>query len=132
LLRFSCTTAFCGGIGIEYAMQGSAMKKMILCSSNPLLIKSLYGMLRDAGYAVEPVEHPALAVQRVLSGGYDFAVVDAEPFGLSAEDAARIIRTIAPEMPIFSLGGEEFLNPSMIALPADLEAIKEMLHHSAA
>lgn len=108
------------------------MKKMILCSSNPLLIKNLYGMLRDAGHAVEAVEHPALAVKRVLCGGYDCVVVDAEPFGLSAEDAARIIRTIAPEMPIFSFGGEELGNPPTIKLPADWEAIKEMLHHSAA
>ena len=105
---------------------------MILCSSNPLLIKNLYDMLRDAGHAVEAVEHPALAVKRVLCGGYDCVVVDAEPFGLSAEDAARIIRTIAPEMPIFSFGGEELGNPPTIKLPADWEAIKEMLHHSAA
>ena len=108
------------------------MKKMILCSSNPLLIKSLYGMLRDAGYVVEAVEHPALAVQKVLACGYDFVIVDAEPFGLSAEDAARIIKTIAPELPVYRVGGEESDNPSMIKLPADLEAIKEMLHHSAA
>ena len=86
-------------------MHHDAMKKIILCSSNPLLIKSLYGMLRDEGYAVEDVEHPALAVQKVLDGAYDFMIVDAEPFGLSAEDAARIITTIAPAMPIFCVGG---------------------------
>ena len=81
------------------------MKNIILCSSNPLLIKSLYGVLRDEGYAIEDVEHPALAVQKVLEELYDFVIVDAEPFGLSAEDAARIIRTIAPEMPILCVGG---------------------------
>lgn len=109
------------------------MKKIILCSSSPLLIKSLYGMLRDEGYAVELVEHPSLAVQKILAGAYDFMIVDAEPFGLSAEDAARIIKTIAPEMPILCLGG----GPSgdhlpLIRLPTDLDAIKEMLHHIAA
>jgi DNA-binding response OmpR family regulator len=108
------------------------MKKIILCSSNPLLIKSLYGVLRDEGYTIEDVEHPALAVQKVLGGKYDFVIVDAEPFGLSAEDAARIITAIAPEMPIFCIGGEESVTPPMIRLPADLDAIKEMLHHTAA
>lgn len=108
------------------------MKKIILCSSNPLLIKSLYGMLRDEGYSVEDVEHPALAVQKVLGGTYDLVIVDAEPFGLSAEDAARIITAIAPEMPIFCLGGGECETLPMIRLPADLDAIKEMLHHIAA
>ncbi len=59
-------------------------------------------------------------------------IVDAEPFGLSAEDAARIITAIAPEMPIFRLGGEAYDTLPMIRLPADLDAIKEMLHHIAA
>jgi len=109
------------------------MKKIILCSSNPLLIKSLYGMIRDNGYAVDEVEHPALAVQKVLKSAYDFMILDAAPFGLSAEDAARIIKTIAPEMPILCLGG----GPScdllpLIRLPNDLDAIKEMIHHIAA
>jgi len=109
------------------------MKKIILCSSNPLLIKSLYGMLRDEGCSVEEVEHPALAVQKVLKSAYDFMIVDAEPFGLSAEDAARIIKTIAPGMPIFSIGGSAACdNLSLIRLPADLDAIKEMIHHVAA
>jgi len=106
------------------------MKKIILCSSNPLLIKILYGMLRDEGYTVEEAEHPALAVQKVLSGTYDFMIVDAEPFGLSAEDAARIIKTIAPEMPILCVGGgasSDYL--PMIKLPEDLDVIKEMLQH---
>ena len=108
------------------------MKKIILCSSNPLLIKSLYGMLRDEGCVVEEVEHPALAVQKVLASAYDFMIVDAEPFGMSAEDAARIIKTIAPEMPILCVGGGAACdNLPMIRLPADLDAIKEMIHHVA-
>ena len=109
------------------------MKKIILCSSNPLLVKSLYGMLRDEGYAVEDVEHPALAVQKVLNGAYDFMIVDAEPFGLSAEDAARIIASIAPQMPILCVGGGAPCDyPPMIKLPADLDAIKETIHRIAA
>jgi len=108
------------------------MKKIILCSSNPLLVKILYGMLRDEGYAVEDLEHPALAVHKVLNDTYDFMIVDAEPFGLSAEDAARIIRIIAPEMPILRVGGGAACDHlPMIKLPADLDAIKEMIRHIA-
>jgi DNA-binding response OmpR family regulator len=108
------------------------MKKVILCSSNPLLVKSLYGLLRDEGCAVEEVEHPALAVQKILSAAYDFVIVDAAPFGLSAEDAARIITTLAPGMPILLVGGAGCDNLPLIELPADLEAIKEMIHRVAA
>lgn len=117
---------------MRYAKETIAMRKMLLCSANPLLIKSLYGMLRNEGYTVEEIEHPALAVQKVLHGTYDFIIVDAEPFGLSAEDAARIINTIAPEMPILSVGGAAAYDiPPMIRLPADPDSIKEMIRHIA-
>jgi CheY-like chemotaxis protein len=111
------------------------MKSILLCSSSPLLIKGLYASLRDEGYAVEDVEHPSLAVQRVLRGAYDLMLIDAEPFGLSAGDAARIVGAIAPGMPILSLGGEDGGARDrlpLIAVPADLEAIKEMIHRVAA
>jgi DNA-binding response OmpR family regulator len=109
------------------------MKRILLCSSNPLLTRSLYGMLRDEGYAVEDVEHPALAVRKVLDGVYDFTIIDAEPFGLSAEDAAHVITAIAPGMPILCVGdgpGSDHLQ--LIKLPADLAAIRELIHVIAA
>jgi DNA-binding response OmpR family regulator len=111
------------------------MKRILLCSSNPLLVKSLYATLRDEGYAVEEVEHPSLAVQKVLGGSYDLAIMDAEPFGMSAEEAARIVAEIAPGMPILCLGGEapgSLERLPLITVPADLDAIKEMIHHVAA
>lgn len=111
------------------------MKRILLCSSNPLLVKGLYASLRDEGYAVEDVEHPSLAVQRVLRGACDLMVVDAEPFGLSAGDAARIVGAIAPGMPVLCLGGEDGEDRDrapLLTVPADLDAIKEMIHRVAA
>jgi len=109
------------------------MKKILLCSSNPLLVKSLYTMLREEGYAVEDVEHPSLAIQKVLRGSYDLTLIDAEPFGLSVEDAAHIIRSIVPGMPILCLGGGAGCEHiPTIQLPADLDAIKELIHVMAA
>lgn len=110
------------------------MKKILLCSSNPLLVKSLYATLRDEGYLVEDVEHPSLAVRKVLEGPYDLTVIDAEPFGMSAEDAARIVGEIAPGMPVLCLGGEAggTGRQPLFMVPADLDAIKEMIHRVAA
>ena len=109
------------------------MKRILLCSSNPLLVKSLYATLRDEGYLVEDVEHPSLAVRKVLEGPYDLTVIDAEPFGMSAEDAARIVGEIAPGMPVLCLGDEAGLGRlPLIMVPADLDAIKEMIHRVAA
>ena len=108
------------------------MKNIILCSSNPILIKSLYGILRDEGYNVDTVDHPAHAVQKVMFGLYDFVIVDSEPFGMSAEDAARVIKTVAPDMPIVHVGVGGREEPSMaVGTPVDLEEFKRAIRHIA-
>jgi DNA-binding NtrC family response regulator len=105
------------------------MKDIILCSSNPILIKSLYGVLRDEGYNVEIVEHPSLAVQKVLSRRYAFIIVDSEPFGLSAEDAAQIIKTVSPNMPIVVMGsGRVGVHAPSVQTPVDLEEFRRTIH----
>lgn len=110
-------------------MNSPVMKNILLCSSNPLLIKNLYGVLRDEGHAVEIVEHPALAVKNVLQAHYDFVIVDSEPFGMSAREAAQIIKSVSPTMPIVVMGGEEEKDHAdgMEAL-LDLEEFKRTIH----
>jgi DNA-binding NtrC family response regulator len=108
------------------------MKNIILCSSNPLLIKNVYCVLRDEGYTVDTVEHPALAVKKVLWGAYDFVIVDSEPFGMSAGEAAQIIKSVAPGMPIMFMGGEgELDHAAGTGAPLDLEAFTKMIHSMA-
>jgi len=105
------------------------MKNIILCSSNPILIKSLYSMLRDDGYNVETIEHPAHAVQMVMQRHYHFVIVDSEPFGLSAADAAQIIKTVAPLMPILFVGNDKIAgHAQVVRTPIDLEAFKRTIH----
>jgi len=105
------------------------MKNIILCSSNPILIKNLYGILRDEGYEVETVEHPAFAVQKIMNAQYDFIIIDSEPFGLSAEDAVDIIKTVAPGMPILFVGGDwEKKHGPGVETPIDLEEFKRTIH----
>lgn len=104
------------------------MKRILLCSANPLLIKSLYGVLRDDGHDVEVTEHPALAVQRVMAGGYGMMIVDSEPFGLSAEDAVQIIRTTMPDLPVLYVGCGTHGPLPAVEATVDLEAIKRTLH----
>jgi len=105
------------------------MKNIILCSSNPLLIKNVYGFLRDEGYTVDTVEHPALAVKKVLSGAFDLVIVDSEPFGMSAHEAAQVIRSVAPAMPVVIMGGEREKNlADGMGAPLDLEEFKRTIH----
>jgi len=105
------------------------MKKILLCSSNPILVKSLYAILRDEGHNVETVEHPALAVQKVMFGLYDLIIIDSEPFGLSTEDAVQIIKTVEPDLPIVYVGREINDGPSKaVEVPVDLEEFKRTIH----
>ena len=109
------------------------MKNILLCTSDPILIKNLYGALRDDGHAVDTVEHPALAVQKVLDGSFDALVLDSEPFGLSSEDAVHIIRSVKPSFPIICVGVECHCSSAhAVDSPLDLAAIKRTLHAVAA
>lgn len=102
------------------------MKKILLCSSSPILIKSLYGILRDEGHHVETIEHPAFAVQSILKQPYDFLIIDSEPFGLSREDAAEIIKLIRPGIQILFVGNDQARN----AHPAgsfDIDRVRRMV-----
>ncbi len=89
------------------------MDSILLCSHNPILVKSLYGILRDEGYAVETAEHPAQAVQMVLAHPFSSVIFDPEPFGLSVDDAVKIIRQVAPEILVIFVGHD---NPGAEAL----------------
>ncbi len=92
-----------------------------------MLTKSLYGILRDEGHAVETIEHPAFAVQMIIRRPFDFIIIDSEPFGLSAEDAAEIIKAVSPAMPILFVGtGRE--RTQAVEMPVDLEEFKRMIH----
>jgi DNA-binding response OmpR family regulator len=105
------------------------MKNILLCSSNPLLIKNVYGVLRDEGYTVDTVEHPALAVKKVLLRSYDFVIVDSEPFGMSAQEAAQVIRSVSPGMPIVIMGSEGEKDQAATMGPLlDLEELKKTIH----
>jgi len=92
------------------------MDTILLCSHNPILVKSLYGLLRDEGYDVETIDHPALAVRRVFEKSFRSVIFDPEPFGLSIDDAVKIIRSVAPEVLVIFIGHN---NPDTEALSID-------------
>lgn len=103
-------------------------EEVLFCTHNPILIKSLYGILIEEGYHVEIVDHPALAVQRLLSRVYKALIIDSKPFGLSVEDAIQIIKTISPDMAVIVVGyPEQDTHTLNIKLPIDLAEFKEAI-----
>lgn len=105
------------------------MYEILLCTHDPILVKSLYGVLRDDGHTVEIADHLALAVQMVLKGRYYAVIIDGKPLGLSVEDAVQIMKTVSPEMPIIVVGGPEAqTDPLSIRIPVDLEELRGLIN----
>ena len=105
------------------------MEEILLCTHDPILVKSLYGILRDRGHEVEIADHPALAVQMVLKSPYYAAIIDGGSFGLSVEDTVQILKMVSPEMPIIVTGEPEFRTDALsIGTPVDLEEFRDLLN----
>ncbi len=101
------------------------MLKTLLCSNNPILVRSLYAILRDEGCDVDTAEHPSLAVQMAFKKNYSALVIDSEPFGLSVEDAIKIIKTILPSIVIILVGYDSLETDVLsIEAPIDLDQFK--------
>ncbi len=99
----------------------------LLCSNNPILVRSLYAILRDEGFRVDTADHPSLAVQLALKRQYQALIIDSEPFGLSVEDAIRIIKTIQPGIVVIFVGDDLETDVLSIEAPLDLEHFKMMV-----
>lgn len=105
------------------------MTGTLLCSNNPILVKSLYAILRDEGCDVDIADHPSVAVQKALMKQYAALVIDSEPFGLSVQDAIKIIRTILPEIVVIFVGYDTLDTDVLgIEAPIDLEQFKRTVH----
>jgi DNA-binding NtrC family response regulator len=105
------------------------MEEILLCTHDPILVKSLYGILRDKGHYVEVADHLALAVQMILKSPYYAVIIDGKSFGLSVEDAVQIMKAVSPEMPIIIAGEPEYsTNTLSIRTPVDLEEFRDVLN----
>ncbi len=105
------------------------MTETLLCSNNPILLKSLYAILRDEGCCVDTADHPSIAVQMSLKKKYASLVIDSEPFGLPVQDAIKIIKTILPEIVVIFVGYDTFETDVLsVEAPIDLEQFKRTVH----
>lgn len=92
------------------------------------MTKSLYGILRDDGYSVEVASYPSEAVQMVLKKEYNAMIIDSEPFGLSVDDAIKIIKTILPDILVILLGYDKLETDALsIDAPIDLGEFKKIV-----
>jgi DNA-binding NtrC family response regulator len=105
------------------------VKDILLCSGNPLLVKSIHGLLLDEGCNVSIAEHPSLAVQMVFNKRFTVLIIDSEPFGLSGSDAVKIIKTVLPGILVIFVGYDSIdADVLRIKVPVDLEELKSLIH----
>jgi len=104
------------------------MKNILLCSSDPIFVKNLYGILREEGYRVEIADHAARAVRMVFEKGFAAVILDSAAAGISSGEAARIILRVVPGLPVI-LAGEALLPEGALSIgkPPDLEEVLEVL-----
>lgn len=116
-----------GGTGIALII---IAMRILLCSEEPILLKNLYGILRDEGWEVETVSHPALAIRTLIKDNFKAIIFDSGVPGMSVNDAVHIIRSFLPEMIVFTIGNVT-KDPGVMTLsmPVDLGEIKEMVHN---
>ncbi len=104
------------------------MDKILICTPDPIFLKSLYAFLREQGYAVETTEQTARAVQRVFETHYAAVILDADGVGLSAREAVRIMKRVAAEMPVIIAGATCSPEGAVcIAEPVDLEELGQAI-----
>jgi DNA-binding NtrC family response regulator len=104
------------------------VNEILLCTNNPILTKSLYGILRDEGCNVEIADHPSDAVQMVLRREYRALIIDSEPFGLSVDDAIKIIKKLLPDIIVILVGDEAHVADALsIDAPIDLAEFKRTI-----
>ena len=106
------------------------VKEILLCTNNPILTKSLYGILRDEGCDVEVADHPSDAVQMVLKREYGVMIIDSEPFGLSVDDAIKIIKRLLPDIIVIFVGDDAHVTDALsIDAPIDLAEFKRAIRN---
>ncbi len=94
-----------------------------------MLIKGLYGILRDDGHNVDLSDYPAHAVQQIIKNSYEAIIIDSQAFGMPAEDAVKVIKTIAPDIRVILAGYPEDETDSLsIKSPIDLEKLRALVH----
>ena len=94
-----------------------------------MFIKGLYGPLRDAGYQVEISEHPADAIKCIFTASYLSVILDSRDIGITATDAATIIKTIRPETYIVVIGKDVSNGDLCIMMQPDaIDQLKELIH----
>ena len=81
------------------------MKKILVADDDNDLRDFLSDELSSAGYSVTSVRNGADAVVEAVEGRYDLVLMDMYMPGLDGMQAIRVLRKVAPRLPVIGLTG---------------------------
>lgn len=81
------------------------MAHVLIVDDEPDLRNFIAAELRDAGYQVDTASTGVEAILQVIEGGLDAVVMDVRMPHLDGLDALRILRRLAPALPIVMCTG---------------------------
>jgi DNA-binding NtrC family response regulator len=105
-----------------------SMKRILVCSYDPLFVKSLYGVLRSDGFGIKVTDHAAHAVQTAFHEKFSAVILDSGSIGLSAIEAAQIIKSELDEMPVIIAGDKDISSDALtVRKPVDIEEVRKLI-----
>jgi DNA-binding NtrC family response regulator len=106
------------------------MKALLLCSQDPLFLKSLYCVLKEEGYEIEVATHTANAVRLSLFRCYSAVIMDSGNVGFSEREAAKVITSVTGGTPVIIAGGGDSRSDLIcVDKPLDLEEVRGVLRN---
>jgi DNA-binding response OmpR family regulator len=104
------------------------MKRILVCSYDPLFVKSLYGVLRSDGFDIKVTDHAAHAVQTAFREEFSAVILDSGSIGLSAVEAAKIMKSEVDEIPVIIAGSKGLPSDALtVGRPIDIEEIRRLI-----
>ena len=84
----------------------NTLKKILIVDDNAEILEYLADSLNDAGYQAETAHDGVQAVLRVLDGGCHGVIMDIRMPNLDGINALKIIRKVAPILPVVMITGQ--------------------------
>ena len=114
--------------GTVNAISVIAMRELLVCSYDPIFIKSLGGLIRQEGYEMLVADHPALAVRMAFERPLAAVIMDSEVIGFSAGDAASALTNSFEHLTVIISGRTKAPSGALsISKPLDLQEVKDLL-----
>ncbi len=107
------------------------MLDVLVCCDDPLLRRSLIGVVNEEGYTVRCVENTADAVRHQLTEPSRVVVIDYAGFGMSPQEAAMVIREVSPltQVVLIDRTDTHLEGVHILSRPVDISELKALLGH---